>query len=262
MKPYFVIFGRTIGSYGVMAVLGLLASGWVAVRIGKRKGISMEDVLLLMISAAVGLLLGGHLLYGLTQWEALIALAHDGTSGAAWWKELVSCFSGMVFYGGLIGAYTAVCLHTRFVKGISGEQALDLLAITTPLFHAFGRVGCFLAGCCYGVESRWGFLITGNTLSPGVNGVVRLPVQLIEAGCNLIIFSIIFISYKREKNTGNLMEMYVLLYAPTRFLLEFFRGDTQRGIWWGLSTSQWISLLLVCVVLVRVLVHTVRRKRI
>ena len=144
----------------------------------------------------------------------------------------------------LIGAVIAVFIHTKFSKSIKREQVLDIFAISIPLFHVFGRIGCALGGCCYGIESEFGYTIYNNYLLPEVNGVNRFPVQLTEAAINLIIFLILLFMYKRNRMQEKLIYCYMIMYPIARFILEFLRGDIIRGIWFGLSTSQWISIIL------------------
>lgn len=117
----------------------------------------------------------------------------------------------------------------------------SLTAPAIPLFHVFGRVGCFLGGCCYGLPSAWGFVYRYSPVAEA-NGVSRFPVQLVEAAWNLVLF--LLLARLQRRGRDRLLPLYLALYAPARFLLEFLRGDAYRGIFLGLSTSQWISLFL------------------
>ena len=261
MYPYIHIFGKTIGSYAVASLVGFALCAGLVYHLCKRKGIAAEDVILLLVAAVTGIVLGGKALYGLTHLERIIhAFAHFSTFGQLW-NELSIAFNGMVFYGGFIGSVTAMLIYTRVSKAFTRPFALDLLALVTPLFHVFGRIGCFLGGCCYGIECRWGITVQNNPLLPELNGVTRFPVQLIEAGCNLLIFVILMLLFRRKNKHTPLLRCYIFLYAPLRFLLEFFRGDLVRGIWFGLSTSQWISILLLCVALGHALLGCRKRPR-
>ncbi|MCL1952665.1 MAG: prolipoprotein diacylglyceryl transferase, partial [Oscillospiraceae bacterium] len=109
-------------------------------------------------------------------------------------------------------------------------------------FHACGRVGCFCAGCCYGREAAWGIAFTHAPGAP--NGVPLVPVQLFEAGFNLLLMAAILIFKPERRRPGLLLPLYLAAYAAARFVLEFFRGDSGRGVLL-LSTSQWISLLVI-----------------
>lgn len=137
MAPYITLFGRTVGSYGLCSVLGLLVSGFVAIRLGRRRGVPSYLVIQAAVSALVGLLAGGHLLYG------LLHLPERLTQSAL--VTFLRCFSGSVYYGGFLGACLSVHWYARhFVPNQTGLLT-DLFACAVPLFHAFGRVGCFWA---------------------------------------------------------------------------------------------------------------------
>lgn len=241
MAPYITLFGRTAGSYGLCSVLGLLVSGFVAIRLGRRRGVSSYLVIQAAVSALVGLLVGGHLLYG------LLHLPERLTQPAL--VTFLRCFSGSVYYGGFLGACLSVHWYARHFAPNQTGLLTDLFACAVPLFHAFGRVGCFLGGCCYGVPCRWGFTATENPLVPEGNGVCRFPVQLAEAGCELGLFLLLFWLFRKGKCSEQLVVCYLLGYAPLRFGLEFLRGDAARGFLLNLSTSQWLSILLFCTAL-------------
>ena len=164
MAPYITLFGRTAGSYGLCSVLGLLVSGFVAIRLGRRRGVPSYLVIQAAVSALVGLLVGGHLLYG------LLHLPERLTQPAL--VTFLRCFSGSVYYGGFLGACLSVHWYARHFAPNQTGLLTDLFACAVPLFHAFGRVGCFLGGCCYGVPCRWGFTATENPLVPEVSAAV------------------------------------------------------------------------------------------
>ncbi len=249
MFPYFQIFGKTIGSYGLCAIIGLILCGVVASVLARRYQIAYEDVILLLVVIGVSLLIGGHLLFGLTNLNKLIALFSGASSYTL--KQIVAhlaqYFGGMVFYGGFLGGCVGLFVYTGISKEVKRSVAFDLYAVSIPLFHVFGRIGCFLSGCCYGIESSFGFIVENNTLIPELNGVRRLPVPLFEAACNLVIFLVLLRLFLKGKESGKMIWYYMLIYPVVRFVMEFFRGDAIRGIWFGLSTSQWISIGLFVV---------------
>ncbi len=247
MLPSFTIFGRTIGTYGVCAMLGLLVAAAVAVYLGRRYRMAIDDIIILLLVAGGGLLVGGHLLYAITNYRLVITLFSriGEIPFSLFVRGLMSIFGGNVFYGGMLGAALAVYIYGRVAKTRTPAECLDIFGVTAPLFHVFGRIGCFLGGCCYGVECSVGFTAHGNTLVPAVNDVCRFPVSLLEAGCNLLIFLFLLWCFTGKKCTGRLFPLYLLLYAPIRFADEFLRGDLIRGIFFGLSTSQWISMIIL-----------------
>lgn len=238
MIPFFSLFGRTVGSYGVCAVLGLLVCGFWAVKLGRQHGIPSYVILQALVAAGVGLLLGGHLLYGLLHLSELFS------PPALTLSALSRGFGGSVYYGGLLGAWLGVAWYARRFVPMEQDRLVDCFALFTPLFHAFGRVGCFLGGCCYGIPCRFGITVTENPLIPEVNDIARFPVQLLEAGCELALFFFLLWLFYSQRQAGRLIFCYLAPYALLRFGLEFLRGDIARGVWLGISTSQWLSIPL------------------
>lgn len=245
MFPAFDFLGRTIAIYPVLALAGIFAAGLFACRLAKKRGLSVDDMIVFLLISGVGVLIGSHLLYGLVNFPLLIQFFSGlGNLGSPqeFLSGAVAVFGGSIFYGGLLGGIAAgMCYGAK--KGLDMPAHADILAPAVPLFHIFGRIGCFLGGCCYGVECDFG-VVYEHALAPQANGVRRLPVQLLEAGFNLLLFLLLFRLLKKGVLKGRLFFLYLLLYPVGRFLLEFLRGDAYRGIWLGLSTSQWISLAL------------------
>lgn len=159
---------------------------------------------------------------------------------------------GIVFYGGLFGVILGIVI-VSIRKNISPKNMLDFAAPAFPLFHAFARIGCLLAGCCYGLEWNWGVILMDNP------DVVRFPVQLFESICDIIIFTGLLLLNTKKKSYKNNLAIYLCSYAVCRFVLEFYRGDQVRGIWYGgFSTSQYISLLILVFYGIRVLHKTTK----
>lgn len=169
--------------------------------------------------------LGAKLLFVLTAKESsdLLLLSSFWTGG------------GFVFYGGLIGGFLFVTLF----KFASKIQIADLWGIVPALTfgHAIGRIGCFLAGCCYGkpTESFFGVFMHDHN---------RYPTQLIEA-TGLFIIGIYLLKSKRSLQLR--LSFYLIAYGLLRFIVEQLRGDLIRGTWGPLTPSQWISLFLISV---------------
>ena len=248
-----------------MAVLGFAACFLVGSRLARRYGIDVYDFALVSIAAGIGLAIGASLLYCLTNIRLLIgAFSHYheiGREGV--WAVIKYCFSGFVFYGGFIGGGIGILAYTKYSKTMRGhrDHLLDIYAVLVPLFHAFGRVGCFFGGCCYGVESEFGFTVHNNTINPAINDVSRFPIQLVESACNLLIFLFLLWLFKKSVLENRLIYIYMLIYPVVRFITEFFRGDEIRGFFFGLSTSQWISIFLFVFALIMLPVKTKRMKR-
>lgn len=265
MFPTFEFFGRTIGMYGIMTVLGAALCVFVGCMLIKKFGVSWMDLALVMIAAAIGLLIFSHIVYGITNIGKLAVIFQNigKLSFIQFWTLVGQCFGGMVFYGGFIGGAIGILFYCKVFdkkKVLNKNNFLDIYAVLTPLFHTFGRIGCFLGGCCYGVESSIGFTVHGNTLNPSINDVNRFPIQLVEAGCNLLIFLFILYLFKKGIMENKLIYVYMLIYPVVRFTLEFFRGDTYRGFLFGLSTSQWISIILFTFAVIMLIVKRNKEK--
>ena len=257
MFPSFEIFGKTFGLYAICAVLGVLLIGFLLSRRVKKQGYDENDAILFILALALGVVVGGSILYAITNLHLLPKLFSAKSLKEAW-QILESLFGGSVFYGGLIGGAIAGFVFVKINK-LDRVFYMDSMAALIPLFHAIARVGCFLGGCCYGIESSFGFTAHGNPYSPAVNDVRRFPVQLLESLGNLLIFVILqwlFSQIWSKKNAsapafvkklkGRLLPVYMLLYPILRFSDEFLRGDEIRGFVFGgaLSTSQFISILM------------------
>lgn len=263
MFPSFELFGREFGMYGVMVVIGGLLCGLVGTLLVRRYKLNVYDFVLIMLAVGAGAFLGSHIIYALTNLELLIKAFQN--IGSLWfekfWTIIVYCVGGMVFYGGFLGGLIAIPIYCHFDKRITVGELLDVYAVLVPLFHIFGRIGCFLGGCCYGIESSFGFTAHGNTINPGVNDVNRFPVQLVEAACNLLIFLLILTLFRKALMKDKLIYVYMLVYPVVRFSLEFLRGDEIRGFLFGISTSQWISILLFVYALLRLGIGHFRKKK-
>ncbi len=262
MYPTFELFGRTFGLYPVMAIAGGLVSGAWACKTAKGRGYDDNNMIMLLLAAAAGAYIGGSLLYGATNWRYLWALLDnlDKLSGPGELLRLLSLiFGGAVFYGGLIGACLAGFIYMR-VKKLDIPVWTDMLAPAAALFHAFGRVGCFLGGCCYGIECRLGLVFSRSPVE-GANGVRRFPVQLAEALFELALCFILSRLDKKGRLRGRLFALYLTVYSLGRFALEFLRGDEARGFIFGLSTSQAIGALVFAAGLAWLLIGGAGAKR-
>ncbi len=249
MFPYITVFGRVFTLYMIMSLIGIFVAGIFMCRLTKKRGLDDNDTIVLLLFSAIGVLLGGHILYGITNIK-YIPYIFSAESFKEFVNAVTLVFGGSVFYGGLLGGLLAGAITIKLKKH---EFAVfsDMAAVVIPLFHAFARVGCFLSGCCYGIESKFGFTVHNNTLVEGINGVSRFPVQLLEAILNVLLFLLLWYMYNRSLTSnalkGKIMPIYLLLYSVIRFFDEFLRGDEIRGFLFGLSTSQLISIILFAV---------------
>ena len=241
MAPYLVLFGRAFPTYSLLALAGAAAAwGYFHWRL-RRRGENPGRTEQAFLWRVLGALVGAKLLYLLPQLPQLAAdLPLLGQDPALFSARYLT--GGFVFYGGLLGALGAVGLFCRRRKLAFGPLGADLVP-AVPLFHAFGRVGCFLAGCCYGIPAPagwWGVTFSQALLAP--NGVALVPVQLYEAAGCLLLFLLLDRLARRGWSGGQLLPVYLSLYGAFRFLLEFLRGEGARGFWGPLSTSQWVAL--------------------
>ena len=150
---------------------------------------------------------------------------------------------GLVFYGGLFGVMFGIFVVCKFRRR-DYSQIINIITPAFPLFHIFGRLGCLLAGCCYGIECTWGVIMHSEP------SIIRFPVQFIESLGNIIIFVMLLLVELKFQTHKHNLKVYLISYSLFRFVLEFYRADIIRGIWFGgLSTAQCISLiiLIICV---------------
>lgn len=234
-----------IGTYGILAIIGIFAAFPLSIHIYNKRTGNAIDMLLVYLWGALGVFLGMHILFGITNisyWGKLL----EATSFIDFVKRFLAIFSGSVFYGGLIGGLIAGSIAIRCMK-LPSDIVTDCSAFAIALFHGISRIGCFFGGCCYGVEWEHGITFT-DSIVKSANGVPRVPVQLFEAGFELILGGVLFLllrySMKTGKLKGTLLAIYLLIYPVGRFILEFFRGDEYRGFIFGLSTSQFISVFV------------------
>ncbi len=251
MLPYITLFGKIIYMYPVMAVIGALAAGIFCCIQAKKKFGENDSMIMLLLIGAVGVILGGHLLYALTNIRYIATVAANPeiiSSFGAFVNIAGAVFGGSVFYGGLLGGLAAGSIYIR-VKKLDFSEYSDIAACGIPLFHFFGRIGCFLGGCCYGKESEIGFHYESAIIEQ-LNSTTRFPIQLVEAFVNLLIFAALAFLLNRGFQNGKLLRIYFAVYAAARFIIEFWRGDAYRGFLFGFSTSQIISaaiLVVLCV---------------
>lgn len=248
MIPNFTLINREVSVYMIAALTGYFVAGFYACYAFRKRGRSEDDVISFYLLISVGALIGGSLLYGITNFPLLVKLMKLLFTGSfhSFGKFVSACrivFGGSVFYGGLLGGLLVgiVLIHR---KKLDPTLYTDALAPCIPLFHVFGRLGCFLSGCCFGIESKIGFVYHHSPIEIA-NGVRRFPIQLVEATFNLCLFLFLNYLFQKKKAEGNLLSIYLVLYAVVRFVIEFFRGDFYRGFLFNLSTSQIISLLIL-----------------
>ena len=241
MLPFLDLGFIKLPMYGLMGALGTIFAILIAYLTKNRYNIKKDDVLYSACFAGIGVLVGSKLLYIIVTLPHIIENYEFYSSD----KEamLYSLFSGYVFYGGLIGGIIAGMVYGKIFK-INPIKLVDIYAPLIPLIHGFGRIGCFFAGCCYGAPSeKYGVYF--EALGGAPQGVKLFPIQLVEAGINFVVFAVLMVlAIKKVFKLGGITGAYLSVYAIERFILEFFRYDSIRGGLLGISTSQWISIIL------------------
>lgn len=160
------------------------------------------------------------------------------TSEHSFFYNLV--YGGSVFYGGLIGATLGLYITCK-LKHLEFFDYSDVYVTILPLGQAIGRIGCFFNGCCYG-KVYYGLF----AISYPVNGqmVKVFPTWFIEATFCFCLFLYFQFVYSGKKS-GIRTAIYLIAYSIYRFIIEYFRGDEIRGVIGGLSSSQYLSVLLL-----------------
>lgn len=246
MIPNFVLFGKTISVYMITALVGFLVILYYTYRTAQKKRLDEIHMLYMILFSTIGVGIGGHLLYGITNLNQFVWLMRNLWNLPSWktfWDYLMLIFGGSVFYGGLTGAILVFFIYVKRNHLDAGAYS-DIATTAIPLFHTFGRMGCFLSGCCYGIPWEHGITYHYSAIE-SANFVARFPVQLVEAGLNLCLFFLLLYFLNTNRFKSHLLHLYLLIYPSYRFLLEFLRGDEYRGFLFGLSTSQIISIVLI-----------------
>ncbi|MBE5874426.1 MAG: prolipoprotein diacylglyceryl transferase [Lachnospiraceae bacterium] len=250
MLPSIHLFGFfELPLYGPVFIGAFLVTLFFGSRIAPKYGVAKEDIVYGSIYGALGLIVGAKAVFFLTKlpdiishWDLFCKLIKHAPIEA-----ISYAFGGWVFYGGLIGTFLGILRYSRHFK-VPVTPFLDVFAPFIPLVHGFGRIGCFLAGCCYGIEYHGPFSVQFpfNEFMPELHEVPRFPVQLLEAGLNFVMFGVLFtLLRKRKMLQGRMLGVYLIYYVVARYFLEMLRGDINRGKVGVFSTSQLISLLLV-----------------
>ena len=228
----------TIYSYGFFIVLGFLVGAVIAILKSRRAGLGLSvdtgaDLFFYTILSAI---VGARLLFVLLNFDSY---RRDPLQILKIWE------GGLVFYGGLILAAGVSICYLRWHR-LPIWKLVDLVSPAIALGLFFGRVGCFLAGCCYGKETSlpWRVIFTDPNSLARLN-VPLHPTQLYDAANGLAIFFFLIWMEKRKTFDGEIFWLFLFLYSTARFFIEMVRGDPRGFLFQGLlSTSQGIGILL------------------
>ncbi len=219
MAPVLVDLGFVkIHGYGAMIGLGVLLAVFLALHRAQQTGMRafIEAFPFLFVVIGLSAFIGGKGLW----WVMALPEERTGGGGGA----------GFVYYGAILLVIPATIGALRW-KRVPLLQAEDLLGLFLPFTHAFGRLGCFLAGCCHGcrTDSAWAVTFEGGM---GLRDVPVHPTQLYETAANLLIFAFLWLwSARRSLAPGFLFGLTLLLTGISRIATEFFRGDVPGALW-------------------------------
>jgi phosphatidylglycerol:prolipoprotein diacylglycerol transferase len=221
----FQIGSVTIYSYGVLAAAGFLVGLWLAYRQAPRVGLNAHSVWNLGVYGILAALLISKIWLIFSAWNYYIA--HPGEI-----FSMATFQSAGTFYGGILGGILWVVLYAHFQK-MSLLAVLDVVAAPVALGHAIGRIGCFVAGCCYGKPTSlpWGVTFTSPVAEKIAGTPLHVslhPTQLYEAGAEFLNLLLLIWLGARQRFAGQLIGAYFVLYGIERGTIEFFRGDPGR----------------------------------
>jgi phosphatidylglycerol---prolipoprotein diacylglyceryl transferase len=226
----FTIGGYTLKSYALACAVAMLAALLPVRAEAKRLGWGVEASTWLVMKTTLAGWVGAHVLYVITRLDL---------PSEAFWKLVPRFGSGSVWYGGFLSSTLYVLWYARRNR-IALLAMCDVGAFAALVAQSVGRLGCLLAGCCYGLPTDlpWGIHV------PHVAHAVH-PTMLYEA---LLLAALFAGLWRRrcEARPGETAALYLLVTPCIRFSLEFLRGDSIRGFVWGtVSTSQFIALWVI-----------------
>ena len=244
MYPKLIEIGSFyLPTYGVLVALGFLAGLAATVKLAKRSGFNSELITNLAVYVALSGMLGAKLAMIAFDWPDYLA-----NPGRIFSMETLQAAG--VFQGGLILALVTAFFYMK-KQGLPFLATSDAFAPGVAIGHAIGRLGCFAAGCCWGVACDLPWAVTFH--DPVANGLTGVPLevalhptQLYESFAEFALFAWLFQLYKKPHAPGRIIGLYLVISSALRFAIEFYRVH-QQGLNLGLSLTQWISLGLAAV---------------
>ncbi len=234
----FFVAGTFIPWYGFCIAIGVICAFLLGYFLCKHAHVSYDNFILIGAYLFAFGFTGAKILYIIVSWKEInFSYAFQSFKN---FNEFIG--AGFVFYGGLIGG----ALGLLFIKKVHHIELKTYISILPPclsLAHAFGRIGCSLAGCCYGCETTCSFCFEYTKSLAAPNGVKLFPVQGIESA-SLFLLTIVLVILFIKNTECKTFVVYAAVYSVIRFVLEFFRGDAGRGFAWIFSTSQIISIIV------------------
>lgn len=251
LPELFSIGPFTVYSYGLMTAIGIIAAVWIGEYQIKKTRLAEEGFL---FGLGIACVIGGYASSKLLFWITILPEIIENPA------KLLDFGNGFVVYGGLIGGVLTAYVYCR-IKKVDFFQMFDLAAPLVALAQCVGRIGCFLAGCCYGQPTGCAFGVAFHDSLYAPSGVKLFPVQLLSSGLNLANCLFLYLVWKKGKlKKGCVGAFYIINYSIGRFFLEYLRGDLARGAVGVLSTSQFISIftLGIGIVMLAVCLKSVR----
>lgn len=221
----------TIHGYGLMIGIGVMVALLMGDYRAKKKGLNGDLIYGLTVTTVILGFLAARILFIITEWSGFVKNPMAFITG-----------SGFVVYGGIIGGILTIFGYCKWKK-MDFLAYLDLMIPSVAIAQGFGRIGCFLAGCCYGKEtdSILGVTFTNSHYAP--NHVKLLPSQLFMSAGDFVLGAVLLWYASRNPSKGKISMLYLMLYSIGRFLVEFTRNDN-RGAVGALSTSQFIGVFV------------------
>lgn len=254
MRPtLFTIGSLPIRGYGLMVAIAFLAAIYVAARRASKEGIPSQTIFDLGLYILISALLGARIFYSI-QFRS----SYDSfTDFLKIWQ------GGLVYYGGFISAFVVGVLYMRWKK-LSIPKVLDIFAPSMMLGLSIGRIGCFLAGCCFGKPTSlpWGVTFPEGSMARLEFGEVPIhPTQLYSFVSVFSIFIILIVLRRYMKFSGQVFLLTVFIYSIHRFLIDFLRYYAPNERFGSLSSAQVISIVAGTTALVAMIVFTVWQSR-
>lgn len=226
----------TVHWYGIMIAVAFLAGLWTATRRARLVNVPGERVADIVLWLMVGAILGARVVYVTTYWK-------DEFAGQPLSEIFMVQHGGLVYYGGLIGATLAGFIYVRWKK-LPLWKIADVLAPSCALGNVFGRVGCFLNGCCYGrpTDLPWGVSFPSDNPLHSPTTPVH-PTEIYDAANNFLLYLFLAWLFRHKKFDGQVFAIYLVGYAITRTIMEYFRGDYPPDhIHYGLTPGMLVSI--------------------
>lgn len=242
MHPILIQIGSIpIHTYGFLIAMGFLVAIQVVKNLSTKAGLDVEKILDLSFwCLAVGFV-GARILFVITRWDIF---SHDLIGIFRIWE------GGLVFFGGPIAALPFAVHYMRKHK-IPLWRSMDAMVPGLVVAHAFGRLGCLAAGCCYGrpTGANWGIKLESELVDKALHGIYLHPTQIYESVSLFILFFGLLQVFKKKSFDGQVVFVYFMAYPIIRSIIEVFRGDQIRGfvIDGVLSTSQFISIFVFAI---------------